>query len=120
MTAIAFLFIQYGLAFVFVWTGVLIFKDVPSWASAIEKSWAHTLAPAPAQSLMRGTAVFDIVVGVWLLTGMALPFAAIVASLHLVQVLMVTGIMSSSYRDVGLLCMSIALALYTWPNVPIS
>lgn len=112
---LAFLCIQYGLAFVFVWTGVLIFKDVPSWASALEKSWAKGLLPAPASSLMRATAVFDIVVGIWLFTGIALPIAAVLAALHLTQVLVVTGIMGPSYRDVGLLGMAAALALYGWP-----
>jgi uncharacterized membrane protein YphA (DoxX/SURF4 family) len=109
---LAFVCIQYGLAFGFVWSGVVIFKDVPSWASALEKSWARNLLPAPPASLMRATAVFDIVVGIWLFTGIALPIAAAVAALHLLQVLVVTGIMSSSYRDVGLLAMAVALVLY--------
>jgi uncharacterized membrane protein YphA (DoxX/SURF4 family) len=112
---LAFLLIQYGLAFVFVWTGILILKDVPSWAKSLEESWAKKLLPASSESLIRATAVFDIVVGIWLFTGIALWVAALFAALHLTQVLLVRGIMGSEYRDVGLLAIAIALMLYSYP-----
>jgi uncharacterized membrane protein YphA (DoxX/SURF4 family) len=112
---LAFILIQYGLAFVFVWTGILILKDVPSWAKSLSESWAKKFLPAPAEKVMRATAVFDIVVGIWLFTGIALPLAAFLAALHLAQVLVVRGIMGSEYRDIGLLAMAIALILYSYP-----
>jgi uncharacterized membrane protein YphA (DoxX/SURF4 family) len=113
---LAFMLIQYALGFVFVWTGILILKDVPSWAKSLSESWAKNYLPASAETLMRGTAVFDIVVGIWLFTGIALPLASFLAAFHLVQVLVVRGIMGSEYRDIGLLAMAIALILYSYPS----
>jgi hypothetical protein len=109
---IAFLCIQYGLAFTFVWTGVLIFKDLKTWASIIEKSWIGKWWPFPAESSMQATALYDIAVGVWLFIGVPLWIPALLAAIHLVLVLVVSGIMSPSYRDVGLLAMAVALVLY--------
>jgi len=115
MVPTAFLVIQLGLAFVFVWTGVLIFKDTPGWADIIRNSWVARFLPMSPESAMRGTAVFDIVIGIWLLTGAFLWLSSLIAGLHLITVLLVTGIMAPSYRDVGLLAAAAGLTLYAFP-----
>jgi hypothetical protein len=61
---------------------------------------------------MQATALYDIAVGVWLFIGVPLWIPALLAAIHLVLVLVVSGIMSPSYRDVGLLAMAVALVLY--------
>jgi uncharacterized membrane protein YphA (DoxX/SURF4 family) len=109
---LAFLITQLGLAFVFVWTGILIFMDMPSWTGIIEKSWVKNFVPS-AHFAMQATAVFDIIVGAWLFSGIVLWIPALLAALHLVSVLLVTGIMGPSYRDVGLLAMAVALTLHS-------
>jgi hypothetical protein len=109
--------LQYGLSFVFVWTGILIFKDTPGWATMIEKSWVRNLLPFSPQTEMRVIAVFDLVVGAWLAVGISLWIPAALAALHLLSVLLAKGIMGPTYRDVGLLAMAVALALMTAPIV---
>lgn len=116
MTDLALYLLQYGLAFVFVWTGVLILKDVPGWAGIIRSSWASRFIMGTPESSMRMTAIMDIVIGLWLVSGLWLWLAALVAGLHLITVLLVTGIMSPAYRDVGLLTACIALMLSTVPQ----
>lgn len=115
MIPTAFLVIQLGLAFVFLWTGVLIFRDTPSWAGILRGSWVARFLPMPPESAMRGTAVLDMVIGLWLLTGIFLWLSSLLAALHLVSVLLVTGIFAPSYRDVGLLAAALALLIYALP-----
>lgn len=116
MIPTAFLIIRLGLAFTFVWTGVLIFKDVPSWAGILRNSWIIRFLPTSPESAMRGTAILDIAIGLWLLTGVFLWVSSLAAGLHLISVLLVTGIMAPSYRDVGLLAAATGLLLYALPS----
>lgn len=110
---IEFLLIQYGLAFVFIWTAVLIFGNVEGWADLLRKSWVRNFLPVEPALIMRGVAVFDVLVGVWLVTGIVLWIPALLAALHLASVLLVTGIMSPVYRDVGLFAMALALFIHS-------
>src|SRR5262245_18496579 len=107
MTALFLL--QAGLGFVFIWTAVLIFGDVAGWASVIEKSWVKKLVPLSPRTTILATAVFDIVVGVWLISGFMVWWAALIAAFHLVAVLLATGIFAPSFRDVGLLATALAI-----------
>jgi hypothetical protein len=112
MPATSFLIIQVGLAFVFAWTGFLILKDTSSWAGILRGSWINRFLPVAPEKIMRGTAFFDIAIGLWLLSGLYLWLSALLAALHLLSVLLVTGIMAPSYRDVGLLAAAVGLCLF--------
>ena len=114
MTDIALLILQWGLGLVFIWTGILIFRDVPGWAGIIDKSWVRGFLPS-SRLTIRAVAVFDIVVGAWILTGIALWIPALLVALHLASVLLVTGIFTPAYRDVGLLAIAISLVLMYAP-----
>jgi hypothetical protein len=115
MTQLALFLIQYGLAFVFVWTGILILRNVDGWADMLQDSWAREYLPASPRAVMMVVAWFDLLVGVWLALGVWLWIPALAAALHLLQVLLVKGIMGPTYRDVGLLLMALALFVSVAP-----
>lgn len=64
------------------------------------------------RGFMLGTAVADIILGTWLLTGIFTGVAAILAAIHLLGVLIISGKheFHEVYRDIGLLFAAVALA----------
>lgn len=107
--------IRVGLAITFLWIGVLIFQDPVGWGGYLQ-SWAQNLLLVPVAQAMLGVAVFDIVVGGFLLVGVGVWAASVLATIHLASVLIVSGIDPITVRDIGLLAAAIALAVATWPE----
>ena len=110
MNKTALLVLRIGLAITFMWVGVMILQSPEAWASYMQP-WAAALLPLPAVSAIQATAVLDLVIGVFLLIGFFTPLAALLAALHMVSVLVVTGINDVTVRDIGLLGASTALFL---------
>ena len=107
--------LRVGLAITFLWIGILIFKTPEAWGSYLQP-WAAGLLPIPIKTVMIGTAIFDIVVGIFLLIDSFTWFVAFLASLHLAIVLTVSGIDAVTVRDIGLLAAALALMMSTWPK----
>lgn len=78
--------------------------------------WAKVFTFGNPQGFMTTIALFDITVGIWLLSGFMVWVAALLAVLHLFQVLIGAGITHETYRDIGLLATSAALLLVTLPE----
>jgi uncharacterized membrane protein YphA (DoxX/SURF4 family) len=104
--------LRLGLAVTFLWVGVLIFRSPSLWISFMQP-WAAALLPIPALLAIQATALLDVVVGVCLLLDIFVPLAALLGALHLVSVLVVTGITDVTVRDMGLLAATAALFLET-------
>lgn len=106
------LILQAGLGITFVLTGILILKDDDKWAHMVP-DWFAKYVPS-VRSFMIGTALFDLAVGIWLFSGYFTGLAASVAAIHLLGVLIATGrhTFHETYRDIGLLFMAVALAVY--------
>lgn len=106
------LILRLGLGITFVLTSILILKDDDKWAHMVP-DWFAKYVPS-VRTFMIGTAWFDLLVGIWLLSGYFTGFAAIVAAIHLLGVLIATGhhTFHETYRDIGLLFMAVALAVY--------
>jgi len=115
MNNYAFHVLRAGLAITFIWIGVLIFQDPAGWAAFIKPWAADILFVSPERAIM-GTAVFDILVGVFLLVDFLTFWASLLASLHLISVLAVAGIDAITVRDIGLLAGALALAVFLWPS----
>jgi uncharacterized membrane protein YphA (DoxX/SURF4 family) len=111
MEEIAFIILRIGLGITFVWMSILIFKDPMRFGKLI-KPWAVNLTPMPIPQAMILTGIFDLIVGIWLISGYFPFYAAIIAALHLVQVLLATAAAHGTFRDVGLLANAIALVVY--------
>lgn len=108
--------LRVGFAITFLWIGVLIFKDPAAWGFYLQP-WAANLLPVPLETAMIGTAILDIVIGILLLINVWTWLAALVGAIHLVIVLIVSGINVITVRDIGLLAGVVALTVYTWPFV---
>ena len=106
--------LRFGLAITFLWIGILILQNPEGWSAYI-KPWAAELIPVPLKQAMISTAILDIAIGAFLLTNILTGFAALVASLHLAIILVVSGINAITVRDVGLFASALALLMSSWP-----
>lgn len=111
MTSLALFIVQIGLGITFALTGVLILRDDDAWAHMVP-DWFATYLPS-VRTFMIGIAWFDLLVGIWLMSGYFVGIAAVVAAVHLLGVLVATGRHSfhETYRDIGLLFAAVALAV---------
>jgi len=115
MKSSSFHILRVGLAITFLWIGILIFKTPEAWGGYLQP-WAAGLLPIPIKTAMIGTAIFDIVVGIFLLIDYFTWAAALLAVFHLAIVLTVSGIDAVTVRDIGLLAAALALAIHAWPK----
>lgn len=105
--------LRVGMGITFLWIGVLIFRDPEFWGGFLQP-WAAGLLPVPIEEAMIGTAVLDILVGLFLLIDVGTWVAALVGTAHLV-VLVTSGIDAVTVRDLGLLGGTISLL---WSGLP--
>ncbi len=111
----SFHFLRVGLAITFLWIGVLIFQNPAAWGGYLQP-WAMGLLPIPLAQAMVGTAILDIVIGALLLVDILTWLAALVGTIHLAIVLVVSGITEVTVRDVGLLTGAVALMIDSLPQ----
>lgn len=107
--------LRVGIAITFLWIGILIFRDPQAWGLYLQP-WAADLLPIPLSEAMVGTAVLDILIGIFLLIDVLTWLAAVVGALHLAIVLAIVGINAITVRDIGLLAATISLAAADWPD----
>lgn len=115
MTKYAFHILRVGLAITFLWIGLLILRSPVGWAAYLQP-WAAALLPVPLTQALLLTAIFDLVVGFFLLIDAFTWLAVLFAALHLFVVLIVSGITEITVRDIGLLAGSLALLTDSWPQ----
>jgi uncharacterized membrane protein YkgB len=108
-------FLRVGLAITFLWVGVLIFKQPEAWGGYLQP-WAAGLLPIPLTQAMIGTAILDIIIGLFLLFDFVPWLAAFIGSVHLVVILTVSGITDITVRDIGLLVAALALMIDSLPQ----
>ncbi len=107
--------LRVGMAITFLWIGVLIFKMPLAWGGYLQP-WAAGLLPVPLEQAMIGTAFLDIAIGFLLLVDYFTWLAALIAAIHLLIVLTVSGITDITVRDIGLLTAAIAILTDSLPD----
>ena len=112
---ISFHILRIGLAVTFLWIGVLILRNPEAWGGYM-RPWAAGLLPVPVTQVMIGTAILDIVIGVFLLINFLPRLTAIVGTIHLAVILIVSGITDITVRDIGLLAGMLALVVDSPPQ----
>src|SRR3989344_7941707 len=115
MKNVSFHVLRVGMATTFTWIGVLILEDPEGWGMGFVQPWALNFLIFPLKTIMLAAAIFDIIVGIWLLIGRFVWLAALLGSIHLATVLIVSGINAITVRDIGLLGGSLALFFSTFP-----
>ena len=116
MNKISFHILRIGLAVTFLWIGVLILRNPEAWGGYL-RPWATGLLPIPIAQAMTGTAILDIIIGVFLLINFLPRLAAIVGAIHLAIILIVSGITDITVRDIGLLAGMLALMIDSPPRL---
>ncbi len=115
MSKTGFHILRVGMAITFLWIGVLIFKEPQAWGGYLEP-WAAGLLPVPLAQAMIGTAVLDILIGFFLLIDSWVWLAALLAAIHIITVLTVSGITDITVRDIAILAGSLALLVEALPG----
>lgn len=110
MKKTSFHFLRVGLAITFLWIGVLIFKNPEAWGGYLQP-WAAGLLPIPLTQAMIGTAILDVTIGAFLLVDFLPWLAALVGAVHIIIVLIVSGITDITVRDIGLLVAALAIVI---------
>src|SRR3989344_3172222 len=115
MSKIAFNILRIGLAITFIWIGILILKNPEAWGGYL-LPWAANLLPIPIKGAMIGTGIFDIIIGILLLTNSFVWIVAIAGAIHLVIVLITSGINEGTVRDIAILAGILALMVDSLPK----
>lgn len=111
----AFHILRVGIAVTFLWIGILIFASPEAWGNLL-LPWAAGVLPVSLEQAMLGTAVLDIVIGLFLLLDVYTWFFSLMALVHLGIVIIVAGITPGTARDIGLFAGCLALIFETWPR----
>ncbi|MCH7758887.1 DoxX family membrane protein [Patescibacteria group bacterium] len=114
MPSLAFHILRVGLAITFLWIGILVFQEPEAWGLYLQ-SWAVDFLPISLKQVMISVALLDILVGIFLLINIFTWVAAFFGAVHLIIVLITTGVNGVTVRDIGLLAAVIALMVFTWP-----
>ena len=107
--------VRVGLAITFIWIGILILKSPESWGGYVQP-WAVNLLPISVQKALLSTAVLDIIIGIFLLIDWLTWLAGLVAALHIIVVLTVSGITDITVRDIAILAAAVALMADSLPK----
>ena len=114
MTRASFHILRVGLAITFLWIGVLIIRNTEAWSGYLQP-WAAGLLPVPLAQAMIVTAVLDIAIGIFLLINFLPWLVALIGAVHLVIILIVSGITDITARDIGILAGMLALMIDSSP-----
>ncbi|OGE31085.1 hypothetical protein A2631_05425 [Candidatus Daviesbacteria bacterium RIFCSPHIGHO2_01_FULL_44_29] len=114
MNSKALLVLRLGLAFVFLYASISSFLFPENWIWFIP-DWMQKIIPA--EPMLMAHASFELALGIWLISGKKLFYAALVAALDLLAIMLPNiGIFDTVFRDVGLLASAVALALLSRPQ----
>lgn len=114
MISPAFHILRVGIAITFLWIGILVFQEPEAWGLYLQ-SWAVDILPISLKQAMISAALLDILVGLFLLINVFTWVAAFLGAVHLIIVLITTGINGVTVRDIGLLAAIISIMVFTWP-----
>jgi uncharacterized membrane protein YphA (DoxX/SURF4 family) len=96
-----------GLVAVFLYAGVSSLQHPLEWVGFLPH---FLIAHAPAATLIRVFAIYELALTLWLATGRYLRYSALLCTLTLVGIVITNpSQLITTFRDVGLACMALAL-----------
>lgn len=103
--------LRIGLAFVFGYAAIASLIQPLVWAGFLPSFIVNVVDPMLA---LRGIAIFEIILALWLLSGKYVQCAAVLAALTLTGIILMNPHqLIVTFRDVGLLCAALALFFAT-------
>lgn len=117
-TRYSYLFLRLGLAIVFLWFGADKIVHPQYWLDAWVPSWLSNAGNRFGISgiqLVYVNGVFEILVGLSLVSTVFIKFFSLLAIVFLIAIIMVNGFNEVIVRDIGLI--GGFLALVFWPNI---
>jgi uncharacterized membrane protein YkgB len=104
--------LRIGMAVTFLWIGLLMFQDPTYWAGFLPEM----LIKNDPMLFVYIAAGIDVVIGLLLLFDHWVFWIASFAALHLLGILIISGIDIVTVRDIGLFAGALALMSHTWPK----
>lgn len=106
------LILRIGVAFVFVYAAIGLFVAPDNWIGYFPDFLRQTL---PQQVLVLGFSVFELVLGIWILSGKFLFFSSILATAVLIGIILLNlAAFDIVFRDVAIVFSTIALSLLSF------
>ena len=104
---LTFLFLRLGLAFTFIYAALASLANPFSWIGFFP-FWLRDILPA--QILLNGFSIYELGLGLWLVSGYRLRWSSVLAFVSLAGVTVFNiGAMDIVFRDVGLAAAALAL-----------
>lgn len=108
------LVLRLGLAVVILWFGVEQLSNASAWTIWVP-DWA-TAVGLSAEQIVYLNGTFEVIAGILLICGIALPLVSLLLALHLFLIAFEIGVDPTGVRDFGLAVALLALALLTSPK----
>ncbi len=97
-----------GLAFVFLYAGIGALQHPATWVGYLPNLLTKAIAATTALKII---AVYEIILALWLLSGKYIRYAAWLSALTLAGIVVAnSNQLIITFRDIGLVCMALALA----------
>ncbi len=108
------LILRLGVAFCFLYAGIGGFIDPEAWVGWFPRFMRDII---PELLLLKIWGIYEIITGLWILSGKNIFGPSIVASLSLAGLILTNlGAMDIIFRDVTILTVTIALAIQNYPK----
>lgn len=114
MNKISYTILRVGLGITFLWVGVLIFQSPEGWSNFISP-WAAELIPFSLKNTMICVAIFDVLIGALLIYDFIVWIGALLAAIHMIDVLIVSGITNVTVRNIAILAGALAVFIESMP-----
>ncbi|MFA4845228.1 MAG: hypothetical protein WC654_01580 [Patescibacteria group bacterium] len=112
---IAYSVLRVTLGITFIWVSVMIFQEPVFWSGFIDP-WAASLIPIDLETMMKITAGLDLLIGLLLIADKWTWMVSLIASVHLLTILIGSGIDTITVRDIGLFGAAAALTIIAAPS----
>lgn len=113
-SGLANLILRLGLAFVFLYAAVAGFLEPESWVGYFPRFVRDLVGEF---LLLKLWGIFEIVLGLWILSGKKIFIPSVLASLSLLGLIIANlGAMDILFRDVAILAIAVSLALTSRPK----
>ncbi len=106
--------LRIGMATVFLYAGIASLLEPAIWSSFLP-SWLGSIVPF--KPVLVIFSIYELILGCWLLTRWKTFYAAILASITLIAIVLVNiTALDIVFRDIAILFASLALVALDWPE----